>query len=295
MGVKLTPGADLIVQMHYPKGVTGLSDMTTLNFFFTPSSQGIREIQLAPLLNHTFLSLENFPLNIPANTVKTYHAKFKTPLNGSVISVAPHMHLIGRNIVSFAVTPQNDTIPLIRINEWDFHWQGAYYFQKLQKIPAQSTLHAYATYDNTLDNPNQPSDPPQLVTQGEATTDEMMLVYFAFTAYQPGDEDIVLDSTLLTTAVPFVGQPDAAAMLSVFPNPANDRATIEVDLASMTDIQISISDMRGRTVRQFAEKRDLAPGIFRESADLTGIPPGVYVVKAHSTDGSIMTAKIVKQ
>ncbi len=202
MGVKLKAGADLIVQMHYPKGVTGMTDQTTLNFFFTPTNQGIREISLAPILNHTPFSLENGPLNIPANTVKTYHAKFKIPGAASVLSVAPHMHLIGRSMIAFAVTPQNDTIRLVNIPAWDFHWQGAYYFQKVQKIPALSTLHAYATYDNTVNNPFQPSDPPKLVTQGEATTDEMMLVYFAYMTYQPNDEQIILDSTLLTTALP---------------------------------------------------------------------------------------------
>lgn len=294
MGVKLTPGADLIVQMHYPQGVNGLSDMTTLNFFFTPSNSGIREIQLAPLINHTFFSLENYPLNIPANTVKTYHAKFKTPFTGSVVSVAPHMHLIGRDMVCFAVTPQNDTIPMIRINDWDFHWQGAYYFQKVQKVPAQSTLHAYATYDNTVNNPFQPNDPPQLVVQGEATTDEMMLVYFAYMIYQPGDENIVLDSTLFTSAVPFVPEQTSATTISIFPNPATDRVTFEYELSQAVDIQSVITDLNGRPVKIFAEKNDLEPGIYRESAGLQELPPGLYFVQVRTSAGQVLSAKFVK-
>lgn len=294
MGVKLTPGADLIVQMHYPKGVTGLSDMTTLNFFFTPTNQGIREIQLAPLINHTFFSLENYPLNIPANTVKTYHAKFKTPFNGSLVSVAPHMHLIGRNMVCFAVTPQNDTIPLIRINDWDFHWQGSYYLQKVQKVPAQSTLHAYATYDNTVNNPFQPNDPPQLVVQGEATTDEMMLVYFAYMGYQPGDENIVLDSTLLTTSATYLEAGKNAGSVEVYPNPAADEVTFEYEIPEKTDIQTSIFDLNGRPVKLFAEKKDLEPGIYREMTGLDNLPPGLYFVRVQSSDGAVMSAKFVK-
>ncbi len=294
MGVKLTPGADLIVQMHYPKGVTGLSDMTTLNFFFTPSNQGIREIQLAPLINHTIFSLENYPLNIPANTVKTYHAKFKTPLNGSVVSVAPHMHLIGRSMVCFAVTPQNDTIPLIRINDWDFHWQGSYFFQKVQKVPAQSILHAYATYDNTVNNPFQPNDPPKLVVQGEATTDEMMLVYFAYLAYQPGDENIVLDSTLLTTSASYLPGAAGVAAIDVFPNPANDEVSFEYEITKASDIQTIISDLNGRTLKTLVEKRDLEPGIYRESTDLGELPSGLYFVRIQSSDGAVKSAKFVK-
>lgn len=292
MGVKLTPGADLIVQMHYPKGVTGMSDMTTLNLFFTPDNQNIREIQLAPLLNHTPFSLENWPLNIPANAVKTYHAKFKTPADGSVVSVAPHMHLIGRNMVCFAVTPQNDTIPLIRINDWDFHWQGGYYFRQVQKIPAQSTLHAYATYDNTTDNPFQPNDPPQLVTQGEATTDEMMLVYFSYMSYQPGDEDIVLDSTLLSTAVPKV--PDIIPAVRVFPNPAGNHAIVECQLAQATDLRLSLVDLNGRILKTYGEKSNLLPGIYTEKLDLAGLAPGVYFVKIQTANGGVRTVKLMK-
>lgn len=138
MGVKLTPGHDLIVQMHYPKGVTGMSDQTRINLFFTPGTQGIREIRLAPILNHTPLSLENGPLNIPANTVKDYHAKFTVFQNASVISVAPHMHLIGRNIVCFGVTPQNDTIPPHPHQRLGFSLAGRIFLAKTAK-----TAHRY--------------------------------------------------------------------------------------------------------------------------------------------------------
>lgn len=295
MGMKLTPGADLIVQMHYPEGVTGMSDMTTLNFFFTPTNENIREIRLAPLINHTPLSLEGWPLVIPANQVKTYHAKFKTPIDGSVLSVAPHMHLIGRSIYSYAVTPQNDTIPLIRINDWDFHWQGGYYFQKVQKVPANSTVHAYATYDNTLNNPFQPSNPPQLVTQGEATTDEMMLIYFAFLEYQPGDEEILLDSTLLSSAAPFLPDARDIGAIRVFPNPASEQISIEFEIAEMTDIQASITNLNGGVLKIFAEKHGLTPGIYRENADIRDLPPGVYLVKIQTSSGKNRATKIVKQ
>jgi hypothetical protein len=142
MGIKLNPGADLVVQMHYPKGSHNKTDQTVLNLFFTPTVQNVREIGLAPLINHTPFSLENGPLSIPPNSIKTYHATFQVPAAGSVLSVAPHMHLIGRKMTCFAVTPQKDTIPLIRINDWNFHWQGATFFKKcrLFRLLAYYTL-----------------------------------------------------------------------------------------------------------------------------------------------------------
>jgi mono/diheme cytochrome c family protein len=296
MGVKLTPGADLVVQMHYPKGVTGMSDQTKINLFFTPSNQGIREIRLSPVLNHSGLSLENGPLNIPPNTVKTYHAKFTVFQNASVLSVAPHMHLIGRSIECFGVTLQNDTIPLIRINEWDFHWQGSYFLQKLQKLPVGTKLHAYAVYDNTMNNPHQPSDPPQLVTQGESTTDEMMLVYFAFLDYQPGDENIVLDSTLLTTTgLHFAPGNEGISSLKIYPNPVAEHVQFSFELPEKTSYRVSIADQKGRIVYALPERREVAPGEYQERIPVENLPPGVYFVELQTAAAQVFTGKFVKR
>lgn len=294
MGIRLNPGADLIVQMHYPKGVTGMNDQTKLNLFFTPSNQAIREVYLAPILNHAF-SLQNGPLVIPANTTKTFYAKYKTQQAGSFISVAPHMHLIGRNIETFAVTPQNDTIPLIRINDWDFHWQGGYSFQKVQKLPAQTTLHAYATYDNTMNNPHQPSNPPQLVTQGEATTDEMMLVYFSFMAYQPGDENIVLDSTLLQVAAKDLpNTSNNIEQVLLVPNPTEGFATLRIGLAQPAELYVDVLDLQGRSLQHWDAPKAYAGGTWQEQIDVSRLPAGTYMVRVRSSLGDIVGQRFVK-
>lgn len=294
MGMRLNAGADLVLQVHFPASAYGKSETSTVNLFFTPTTQGIREVTMAPLLNHVAPSLENGPLFIPANTVKTFHAKFTSPVNGSVISVAPHMHLIGKSIESFGVTPAGDTIPLIRIPDWDFHWQGSYTFQKVQKIPAGTKLHAYATYDNTANNPNNPSSPPKNVSLGEATTDEMMLVYFMYMTYQNGDENIVLDSTLLTTAAPEVAENERLGGLKVFPNPAAGPVSVEYTVKQPADIQARISDLNGRVVKIFGLRQNAAPGIYRETTTLDDLPPGVYLVQVLAENGAGLSQKIVR-
>ena len=294
MGIKLTPGADLIVQMHYPEGVTGMSDMTTLNFFFTPTTQDIREVNLAPLLNHTPFSLENWPLFIPANGVKTYHAKFNVPLQGSAISVAPHMHLIGRSITCFGITPLGDTLRMIRINDWDFHWQGSYTFQKVMRIPSGTMLHAYATYDNTTDNPFQPNDPPQNVWQGEATTDEMMLVYFAYMAYQPGDENIVLDSTLLTTNTLQPVENDVIQNVVIAPNPVRDQLNAQFDLAESTKLHLCIIDQEGKIVQTRDEREPIGSGAHRVQIDVSALPPGSYYLEIQGARASVAGQRFIK-
>jgi hypothetical protein len=129
------------------------------------------------------------------------------------------MHLVGESLKSYANKPNGDTIRFIDIPHWDFHWQGQYYYQKPVVVDGGSILRAFATYNNTTSNPHNPNTPPQTINLGEATTDEMMLVYFAYTAYQAGDENIIIDSSLITT--PVVDPRIVVKQLKLFPTPAN--------------------------------------------------------------------------
>ena len=51
----------------------------------------------------------------------------------SLMSIFPHMHLLGKQMECIAVTPTNDTINLVRVNNWDFEWQGFYFYKKFLK------------------------------------------------------------------------------------------------------------------------------------------------------------------
>jgi len=190
-GLRIPKHADIIVQVHYPAGTDGLVDSTEVHFFFDHSAS-IREVFMQPVLYHDF-DMTDGPLVIPPNTVKTFHEMLPTAIFGdmTILGAFPHMHLLGQTIKSFAVHPAGDTDKFIRVNDWDFHWQGFYFFRKMKKVPAGSALWAEATYDNTSANPDNPVSPPQLVTAGENTTNEMMIVFFVYTSYHTGDENII--------------------------------------------------------------------------------------------------------
>ncbi|RZJ79143.1 MAG: hypothetical protein EOO20_27150 [Chryseobacterium sp.] len=103
---------------------------------------------------------------------------------------------MGKKFKSYAVTPQNDTIPLVYIPDWDFKWQEIYRYKKLVKVPKGSVLTIEALYDNTKENPNNPTSPPRMVFSANdmKTTDEMMTLLLVFLNYEPGDENLELDS-----------------------------------------------------------------------------------------------------
>jgi hypothetical protein len=106
-----------------------------------------------------------------------------------------------------------------------------------------TTVRAFATYNNTSTNPHNPNSPPRTVTLGEATTDEMMLVYFAFTAYQAGDENIIIDSSLLTNPQ----NPNPVKELRIFPNPVQNLLQFSHP-DPHTASKMAIWDMGGRKI-----------------------------------------------
>ena len=114
----------------------------------------------------------------------------------SLMSVFPHMHLLGKDLICYAVTPTNDTINLVKIDNWDFEWQGAYLFKKLLKVPAGSMIYAKGNYDNTVSATN-PS--PVLVQSGFNTEDEMFVFIFQYLIYQTGDENISIEDISINT------------------------------------------------------------------------------------------------
>ena len=271
-GIRLKAGTDVIIQVHYPQGANGQQDQTSVRFQFAPAPNQ-REVFAAPILNHV-LSLVNGPLYIPADSTRTFHERFTMPAAGTLISASPHMHLIGDSIIVYAILPSQDTVPLIRINEWDFHWQGGYRFQYLQPLPAGSVLEAFAHYDNTTNNPHNPNNPPEDVWVGEATTDEMMLVYFQYTAYQNGDETILQDSSLLQTGtLPLM---PGTERLQVFPSPAHESFSIACETVTAQEAVLELWDMSGKAVSQ--RTVSLQTGTNRLDVASAQLPEGIYYV-----------------
>ncbi len=291
MGIRLPANTNIILQIHYPGGITGSIDSTKLYLKVTPNFR--REITIDSPLNH--FNLDNaIILAIPANTTRTFTAHFDVPIDYSVLAVGPHMHLIGKSIMSYGVTPLNDTIPFIDIPNWDFHWQGLYSFPRVLKVPMNTRLYSSAFYDNTSANPENPNNPPQLVTLGESTTDEMMLIYFAFTPYAPGDENIIIDSVLINSVEPVHSSVISTSQLyEPMPNPANDHVTFQYYIPKPTEASIYLMDINGKMMKEEKNKIE-TPGIVTGQWNISDLPAGIYFLNLNA-GGIIRTKKFLKQ
>lgn len=188
-------GVIYINTMHYGPSPVDEQDSSYFNFFFTnkPPERPLRELILGTIGVSPVIP----ELVIPPNKIKTFYTETVIKKDISITTIVPHMHLIGKKFLAYAVTPQQDTIPLIRINNWDFRWQYFYKCKNLLKIPAGSKIRAEGTFDNTDQNPNNPYYPPKVIKDQKGsmrTTDEMFQFIFNYVDYKPGDENISLET-----------------------------------------------------------------------------------------------------
>ncbi len=190
----------LINDLHFGPSPIDTIDQSYFNIFYDslPPKRPLKEIQLGSL----GISEITPPLIIPPDTIMQFTTKAMVFDDISILTINPHMHLLGKSITAFATTIQKDTIPLIKIKKWDFKWQYFYTFKKMIKIPKGSTIIVKAIFDNTINNPINPNTPPDTVSEKKnwngkgsmRTTDEMLQFIITYLPYQQGDEYISLDS-----------------------------------------------------------------------------------------------------
>ncbi len=187
-GKKIHRDTDIILNIHYsPTAKVNQSDQSTINFYFAKETVE-REVYSLTIAED---NISNPPFLIKANERKTFYSSLgPTPIDISGIAVLPHMHYLGKTFRAYAVSPDGEAIPLIKIDNWDFKWQDTYQFKKLLHIPKGSVILMEATFDNTSNNPANPTTPPKDVAYGWSTTSEMFDLVLYYLLYQKNDENL---------------------------------------------------------------------------------------------------------
>lgn len=188
-------GYILFRDIHYGPSRVDQWDSSYVNIYFsnTPPVRRTLELQMGTFGVSPIVP----PLVVPPDSVKKFITQTQIPIDISVLSINPHMHLLGKSYLAYAITPALDTIRLVKINKWDFRWQYTYTFEKPVKIPAGSVIRVEGVYDNTKNNPNNPFSPPQVIAEREGsmrTTDEMFQFMITYVPYKNGDENISLNT-----------------------------------------------------------------------------------------------------
>jgi len=188
MGRYLKRGSDLVVQVHYHPSGKPEVDQSEIGLYFVDRPTEVLLTEPSKLVGSIWMA--NYEMDIPpgeADYRRTTH--YTLPRDVQLVGLVPHMHLLGKSMRVTATYPDGRQQTLIEVLQWDFNWQDEYYYQEPISLPAGTQLHVEAVFDNSADNPSNPNSPPQRVTWGEGTTDEMLFCFFLLTA--PKTEDLI--------------------------------------------------------------------------------------------------------
>lgn len=292
LGQTLSAGSDLVVQVHYAPWSTDEADQSAFNIFFADESEQVdREVQghiMVPtpdVVNDIFF--------IPANQVKSFHGIWEVPEDMSILGMSPHMHLLGQDWTIWLETPDGETHNMISVPKWDFNWQGDYFFEKFLIAPKGSKVHGIASYDNTAENPNNPTSPPKFVTWGEKTTDEMYYLPIIYVPYEDGDEDVVFVGGTVATDDTNIKLP-ANRIAPLTPNPVKGLVNVPFTIDQGKVINAHIYDAEGQLVKQVKSGEFFPIGQNVLHFDADGLTAGSYFI--HITGRELnMSQKFVKQ
>ena len=299
LGMKIPAGADLLCQIHYAPSSVDEWDQSSINIFTKPASEVEREVQMKMWLR--------LDIDVPANTETQIEAclnfsnsfldmfgpgpvqqfgqtmgygemNCELPQDWSLLGILPHSHLMGNSWEVYAETPSGEILPIIKIPNWDFDWQGFYYPEYMQHIPAGSRIEAIATYDNT-NNFN--------MGWGELTTDEMFFCPIYYVPYEEGDENIYLGAQEETNLSEI-----EILDIELFPNPAND--LIEILYSSDINQQLNweLFDSKGKKIEVISSK-NYKSGRNSIKLDIKDLTRGMYFIKMQ-TNNKVLSRVFIK-
>ncbi len=177
-GVNLKKDSTLRVNMHWHKESgpgTGQFDNSRLGIHFYPKDAKVNPIQIEPVGSTDF--------TIPPNTddyVVSMARTFNSPVR--VINYLPHMHVRGKSAKYTAFYPDGTSELLLDVPVYDYNWQLYYEYPAPKLLPAGTRVEVEMTYDNSANNPSNPS-PDKAITFGlDTTLDEMAFgwMYYSY-------------------------------------------------------------------------------------------------------------------
>lgn len=170
LAYRLPARSDLILATHFHPSGKAEEEESTVGIYFArePVTRRFTAVQLPP----AFGALSG--IDIPAGQSEyVIEDSFVLPVDVDAFGVGAHAHYLGKSMTLVAILPNGETKTLLSIPDWDFAWQEQYRFAEYVSLPKGTRLHSRITYDNSADNPRNPSNPPARVRFGEESTDEM--------------------------------------------------------------------------------------------------------------------------
>lgn len=171
--------SDLVLEVHLQRTGKEETIQPEIGFYFTNA---------APSKSSVLVGLSSQQIKIsPGETNYVIERELKLPVDCQALTILPHMHYLGKEIEAYALLPDGRKEWLLRIEDWDFNWQGEYRYRDPVNLPAGSTVKMRARYDNSAANVRNPHHPPRPVVYGPQSTDEMCEVWVQMLVKNQGE------------------------------------------------------------------------------------------------------------
>ena len=170
LAFKVPKGSDLILSTHFHPSGKAEEESSTVALYFAdkPPAKKFMGVQLP----FGFGVLAG--INIPAGKKDfVIEDSFTLPVDAKAFGCSAHAHYIGKTFTMTATLPDGTAKTLLSVPDWDFAWQEQYRFKEMETLPKGTKLHVRITYDNSKDNPRNPTNPPKRVRWGRESLDEM--------------------------------------------------------------------------------------------------------------------------
>ena len=166
-GIRIPKGSDVVMQIHYHRDGRVEKDKTSIGLYFSK-----KKVERSFANGFIFTQLSTIPAGDERFVVK---GNATVVADMTLYRIMPHMHMVGKEFKVEMTPPDGEKSLLLHIKNWDFNWQETYVFEEPLKLKAGTKLELEGTYDNSATNPNNPFSPPEVVSFGEETFNEMCL------------------------------------------------------------------------------------------------------------------------
>ncbi len=166
MSWRLDPDTDLVVNMHLQPSGKPEQIRPSLGIYFSAKPP----TKFPMLLQLEYDGAIDIP---PGDRNFVVEDELRLPLDVDALGVYPHAHYLGKDLQAFVILPDGTRRWLIHIKDWDINWQAVYRFKQPLFLPKGSLVKMRYTYDNSTENPRNPSNPPVRVVNGDRSIDEM--------------------------------------------------------------------------------------------------------------------------
>jgi len=184
----LPAGSDIVMNTHFHPSGKVETEQSELAIYFADKKP---KKEIVPIQVPALFGI-SAGIDVPAGAKNfKIETSFRLHVALDGVQIGGHAHYICKSMKLTATKPGGQSIPLLKIDDWDLDWQDQYQFKQPVSLPAGTVLKATIIYDNSADNASNPYSPPRRIKWGKESYDEMGSLNLLAVAGSPRETEIL--------------------------------------------------------------------------------------------------------